>query len=88
MTPPEASPDAAMMSLGLLLALLGGVVLLMSLPLIALVRMRRRSKIDPRRSASPKSPLDPWHEGGRRRGSQALAEDPGEDDVEGEDQDA
>lgn len=87
MTPSEVSPDASVMSLGLLVALLGGVVLLSSLPLIALLRMRRRSKINPRRAAPPRSPLDPWHEGGRREANRTSAERSGDELSEGEDED-
>lgn len=88
MAPPDPSPDVAMMSLGLMLALLGGIAFLLCLLLIALIRMRR-SKVNPHRRASrPRSPLDPWHEGGRRRANQTPAMGSEDDFSEAEDEDA
>ncbi|MFB0986668.1 MAG: hypothetical protein QMB94_10245 [Phycisphaerales bacterium] len=88
MSPSEVSPDATMVSLSLLLALLGGIVLLLSLPLIALLRMRRRSKNESPRGLPPRSPLDPWHESGRRQAARTSPDESGEEFLKNEDEDA
>ncbi|MAB72538.1 MAG: hypothetical protein CMJ54_08535 [Planctomycetaceae bacterium] len=62
-------------SAGMLLFLLVAVMVILLIPLLAALRIRSRRKIDRSKRPRARSPLDPWREGGRRRGQAEVDSD-------------
>lgn len=56
----------------MLLFLLVAVVVILLIPLLAALRIRGRRKTERSRRPRARSPLDPWREGGRRRGQAEI----------------
>ena len=87
MTPPNPDPAEMANSAGMLLFLLVVVVVVLLIPLLAALRIRGRRKTGGSRRPRARSPLDPWREGGRRRGQANIDSDVDFDgpDSEGDD---
>ncbi|MAH65247.1 MAG: hypothetical protein CMJ27_02485 [Phycisphaerae bacterium] len=75
-------------SAGMLLFLLVAVMVMLLIPLLAALRIRSRRKIGRSKRPRARSPLDPWREGGRRRGQAEVDSDDDRDGSGSEGHDA
>ena len=84
MTPPNHDQADMASSAGMLLFLLVVVVVILLIPLFAALRIRGRRKAGGSKRSRPRSPLDPWREGGRRHGQTEVDPDLEDSNPEGD----